>query len=117
MWLVGGRGVGWRLGDPEKIALCGIISHRPPRGRCPKGEEKEERERVGGTKEMRRGRGGRGSGGGKGGGYDGEVNERGGEGEGGEGKKEEKKKTHGFSLPSHQTFIIFFWSASSRLYG
>ena len=23
---------------PEKIALCGIIGHRPLRGRCPKGE-------------------------------------------------------------------------------
>ena len=24
-----------RPGDPEKIALCGIIGHRPLRGRCP----------------------------------------------------------------------------------
>ena len=39
-WAWGGEGDGdsetRRLGDPEKIALCGIIGQRPLRGRCPK---------------------------------------------------------------------------------
>ena len=28
----------WRNGETKKIALCGIIGHRPLRGRCPKGK-------------------------------------------------------------------------------
>ena len=32
---------------PEKITICGIIGHRPLRGRCPKGgQEKRKRERM-----------------------------------------------------------------------
>ena len=63
------------------------------------------------------GRGRRGgSGGGKGGGHEREENEGEREGEGKEGEKEEEKKTHESFSPSLQTFMIFFWSASCRLY-
>ena len=37
--LVGGGDVR----KPEKIALCGIIGHRPLRGRCPKRKSKRKR--------------------------------------------------------------------------
>ena len=46
---LGGGGDGRTDGrKPEKIALCGIIGHRPLRGRCPKrkrGEKKKEMKR------------------------------------------------------------------------
>ena len=43
-WAWGG---GWRPGDSEKIALCGIIGQRPLWGRCPINYYSKPNQRMG----------------------------------------------------------------------